>query len=83
LSEVDSWPSEMIWRAHAAMECIHADEVLEMLPVWNYSDIKKDSQKNIDKHYSRMSKKHRESELKTLTPEELAYGIAKDRINGK
>lgn len=65
------------------MECIHADEVLEMIPLWSYADMKKETQKSIDKHYKRLSKLNRESSVRTMTPEELAYRIARKQLDGK
>ncbi len=72
----------MVWKAWYAMEGIHAENMLELISVNAYADMKKESQKKIDKTYQRMAKANRESQLKTMTPEELAYGIARKQIDG-
>ena len=82
LDDIEAQPYDMIWKAWYAMEGIHAENMLEMISVGCYADMKKESQKKLDKTYQRMAKAHRESQLKTMTPEELAYGIARKQLNG-
>ena len=72
----------MVWKAWYAMEGIHAENMLELISVNNFAEMKKETQKKIDKTYQRMAKANRESQLKTMTPEELAYGIARKQLDG-
>lgn len=65
------------------MESINAEDVLEKINISSYPNMSKESRKRIDKHYQKAFRNNRESDLKTLTPQELAYGIARKQIDGK
>lgn len=65
------------------MEAIHAEEVLEQIPLVCFPDMKKEARTSIEKKYTRMASANRETNIKTLTPEELAYGVARKQIDGQ
>lgn len=76
-------PYDQVWLAFYAMETIHAEEILEQFMVSAYPELKVKSQKDMESKYRRLTRVHRESELKTMTPEELAYGIARKQLDGQ
>ena len=83
MNDIESMPYDQVWLAFYGMETIHAEEMLDQITVSAYPDLKPNSQKDIDKRYRRQTRVHRESELRTMTPEELAYGIARKQLDGQ
>lgn len=76
-------PYDKVWQAFYAMETIHSEDVLEKLMIASFPNIKQNSQKKIESSYKRLTTKHRESDVKTMTPEELAYGVARKQLDGQ
>lgn len=76
-------PYDQLWLAFFAMETISAEEMLESFTVSAYPKLNVKSQKQLESRYQRQTRTHRESELKTMTPEELAYGIARKQLDGQ
>lgn len=74
-------PYDRVWQAFYAMETIHSEDVLEKLMIASFPNIKSQTQKKIESSYKRITTKHRETETTTMTPEELAYGIARKQLD--
>lgn len=72
-----------VWLAFYAMETIHAEEMLDQFVVSTFPKMKVKAQRDLESKYLRLTRTHRESQLRTMTPEELAYGIARKQIDGQ
>ena len=83
MSDIEGQPYEQTLRAFDAMEWLHAEEMTEQLRILCAPHSKQNYIDSIQKMYDRQASYYRESELKTMTPEELAYGIARKHIDGQ
>lgn len=83
IGDIEQMPYEDIWKAYYALETIHAEEMLDSFLISAYPELKQKNRESIESKYKRTSEMHRATQLKTMTPEELAYGIARKQLHGE